>query len=142
MSDTHYGTYAEYKGYTTPLVRDKHIRRLNAEFWAPMACTTEMSVLEIGCGTGLFLAYLSARGVENFTGIDSDPALQGVIPEPVAGRFRVAEAAGGDQQHALGLAMAAGDPAFQPVQRINNADQFCHSLDTRRSIGGVGFLFD
>ncbi len=117
MSDTHYGTYAEYKGYTTPVVRDKHIRRLDAEFWAPMACTTEMSVLEIGCGTGLFLAYLSARGVENFTGIDSDPALQGVIPEPVAGRFRVAEAM-------AFLDQAASGPKFDRVVMFDVFEHF------------------
>lgn len=92
MSQTHYGTYADYKGYTTPVVRDKHIRRLDREFWVPMACTTETSVLEIGCGTGMFLAYLEAKGVRDFTGIDSDPALQSVVPESVAARFRVADA--------------------------------------------------
>jgi len=117
MSDTHYGTYSEYKGYTTPVVRDKHLRRLDAEFWTPTACTTEMSVLDIGCGTGLFLAYLAAKGVRKFTGIDSDLNLQGILPETVAGRFRVAEVTGF-------LDEAAGGPKFDRVVMLDVFEHF------------------
>jgi cyclopropane fatty-acyl-phospholipid synthase-like methyltransferase len=31
--------------------------------------TAQHSVLELGCGTGLFLAYLEAKGVAKFTGM-------------------------------------------------------------------------
>jgi cyclopropane fatty-acyl-phospholipid synthase-like methyltransferase len=46
-----------------------------------------MSCLEIGSGTGEFLAYLAGKGLVNFHGIDHDPALTDMqIPE-VSPRF-------------------------------------------------------
>jgi len=44
-------------------------------------------VLEVGCGTGQFLAYLAAKGVEDFVGIDADGGVRAAIPETAANRF-------------------------------------------------------
>ncbi len=84
-------SYHRFKNYVTPVVRDKHIRRLDREFWEPSGCESHMSVLDIGCGTGLFLAYLESKGVGDFLGIDADPGLKPFIPEPVRDRFLVTD---------------------------------------------------
>ncbi|MDA8229905.1 MAG: class I SAM-dependent methyltransferase [Magnetospirillum sp.] len=82
-----YGSYASYKKYATPEIGPKHIRRFDTDIWRPGACAADMRFLEIGCGTGAFLAYLAAKGVTDFVGIDHDPALAAVIPETVRDRF-------------------------------------------------------
>ncbi len=91
MSDVLLRTYRDYKGYTTPVLKPKHAARFEAEFWLPLECRPEMAVLEVGCGTGLFLAYLASKGVGDFLGIDLDPALSGFIPPGVASRFRAVD---------------------------------------------------
>ena len=48
-------------------------------------------MLELGCGTGAFLAYLAAKGVTDVVGVDHDPALAEIIPAPVRDRFRCAD---------------------------------------------------
>ncbi|MEK9725767.1 MAG: class I SAM-dependent methyltransferase [Rhodospirillaceae bacterium] len=88
----HYETYGRHKAYATPQVTDKHIRRLDREIWKPGGYRTNMAVLEIGCGTGLVMAYLHRKGVRSLTGIDQDAALADVVPEPVRGAFEVADA--------------------------------------------------
>jgi SAM-dependent methyltransferase len=91
VTEGFYATYDRFKGYATPALKTKHVRRYDAEFWRPAACAPGMAVLEVGCGTGLFLAYLRARGVADFLGLDHDPELAGHIPPEVADRFRVAD---------------------------------------------------
>ena len=86
-----YDSYSTHKSYSTPRLGAKHIKRLDREFWAPLACTPDMAVLELGCGTGLFLAYLKAKGVSRFTGVDHDPALADVVPEAVRGHLAISE---------------------------------------------------
>ena len=51
-----------------------------------------MAVLEIGCGTGLFLAYLQSKGVRDFLGIDRDPALAEHIPSGLLQHVRTCDA--------------------------------------------------
>jgi len=83
-----YGSYASYKNYQPPELGPKQRRRFDAEIWRPAGCDAAMRFLEIGCGTGAFLAYLAAKGVADFVGIDHDPALAEVIPANVRDRFR------------------------------------------------------
>ncbi|CAA7611666.1 cyclopropane-fatty-acyl-phospholipid synthase family protein [Magnetospirillum sp. UT-4] len=83
-----YGSYASYKGYVTPALGTKQMRRFDALVWDPGECRADMRFLEIGCGTGAFLAYLAAKGCGEFLGIDHDPALAAVIPETARDRFR------------------------------------------------------
>lgn len=87
-----YDTYASYKGYRTPTIDAKLIRRFDAEIWLPAACTAEMSFLEVGCGTGAFLGYLAAKGVARRVGIDHDPALAEIVPAEVRADFRHGDA--------------------------------------------------
>ena len=47
-----------------------------------------MSFFEIGCGEGRVLAYLVAKGVENFIGIDPDNVSSDAVPHPVAVHYR------------------------------------------------------
>jgi len=82
-----YDGYAGFKAYSTPVLKPKHTARFDRDFWRPTGCNPDMSVLEVGCGTGLFLAYLKEKGVGDFIGIDKDPELAARIPEQVAERF-------------------------------------------------------
>ena len=86
-----YRTYGDFKGYSTPVVKAKHIKRLDREVWMPASFDVGHSVLELGCGTGLFLAYLHAKGLEDFVGVDLDPKLADVVPEAVRSRFQAAD---------------------------------------------------
>ena len=83
-----YATYDQFKDYVTPRLAAKHVRRLDAQFWTPGACSAHMAVLEVGCGTGLFLDYLREKGVAEFLGIDRDEALKAYVPAAVAENFR------------------------------------------------------
>lgn len=82
-----YSSYADYKGYQTPQVGRKEIARFDAEIWYPAQCSPYDSFLEIGSGTGAFLAYLATKKVTRFQGLDHDPALAEVVPEAVRGNF-------------------------------------------------------
>lgn len=84
-ADPFYAVYSRYKNYVTPVVRPKHVRRWDREVWRPAGFHAGMSVLEVGCGTGPFLAYLHAKGLTDIVGVDHDPALADVVPAAVRG---------------------------------------------------------
>jgi len=110
-----YGTYASYKGYRTPELGPKHMRRFDDEIWGPAECRADMSFLEIGCGTGAFLAYLAAKGVKSFLGIDHDPALAQVVPEAARAHFACRD-----------LRDVLADPATEPLDRVVALDVMEH----------------
>jgi len=87
VSNDFYSSYSLYKNYTTPTLSQKDITRFDHEVWNPAKFTTDMKCLEIGCGTGMFLLYLSSKGVQNFKGLDHDEALKSVQPQEVRERF-------------------------------------------------------
>lgn len=60
-----------------PRLKTKHLTQFDREFLHLSGATPDMSVLEIGCGTGIFLRYLQARGFADVVGLDSD---QGLVP--------------------------------------------------------------
>jgi 2-polyprenyl-3-methyl-5-hydroxy-6-metoxy-1,4-benzoquinol methylase len=91
MTSRFYESYSRFKSYSTPVLKAKHAARFEHDFWQPVACETTHSVLEIGCGTGLFLLYLRKKGVKNFLGIDLDPALSSVMPSEVQENFKVVD---------------------------------------------------
>jgi SAM-dependent methyltransferase len=58
-----------------PVLKTKHLHQFDREFLRSSGASPDMSVLEIGCGTGIFLRYLAKRGFNRVTAIDSDPEL-------------------------------------------------------------------
>ncbi len=80
-----YTVYDSYKSYRRPVLKPKHIRWYDREFWNPTACSPSMSILEIGSGTGEFLEYLKFKGVERFLGVEQDArAVEVMAPELAA----------------------------------------------------------
>jgi SAM-dependent methyltransferase len=86
-----YGSYQDFKDYRRPSLGRKQIARFDAECWTPMAMAPGQAVLEIGCGTGLFLAYLKAKGVSELIGIDVDGAVADHLPEGTRPYFRAGD---------------------------------------------------
>ena len=50
-----------------------------------------MSVLELGCGNGLFLRFLENLGVDDFIGVDGDPRIMEEIPVELTSSVRIAD---------------------------------------------------
>ncbi len=76
-----YSTYEKHREYVFPDIGKKHIRDFRINFWANCDFHSNMSVLEIGCGTGLFLKFLETQGISNFYGIDADEKVLEFMPE-------------------------------------------------------------
>lgn len=73
------------------ILKGKHIRQFNKDFVEASEFGFGMSVLELGCGNGLFLRFLTHLGVENFAGIDGDPRVLDEVPAKLAERVTIAE---------------------------------------------------
>jgi len=65
-------------------LKKKHIRQYDKEFLRFSNAKPNMSILEIGCGTGIFSRYLLKKGFDNVVCMDSDerlaPALTNLDP--------------------------------------------------------------
>lgn len=64
-----------------PQIKKKHLAQFDREFLHLSEADPSMSVLEIGCGTGIFLRYLKARGFSDVVGLDSDAGLAPVLDD-------------------------------------------------------------
>jgi len=82
-----YESYSAYKSYQPVSLNAKDISRFDAEIWHPANFEREMRCLEIGAGTGVFLSYLSTKGMSEFYGIDRDPALKSIQLPEIRGKF-------------------------------------------------------
>lgn len=82
-----YQVYDQHRTYVRAEVRPKHIRNFDEQFWVPAEALSSHSVLELGTGTGLFLAYLLAKGCTDLAGVDGDAAVVDYMPEAVAACF-------------------------------------------------------
>jgi SAM-dependent methyltransferase len=89
--DRFYASYASYKRYQTPAIKAKQITWYDREFWSPVRCTPETSVLELGCGLGEFLLYLRSKGVVRFLGIDMDADAVAAAAPAIAAQIRRAD---------------------------------------------------
>ncbi len=87
-----YKSYKNFKTYATPILKTKHIRQFDLDFWLPSEARTDMSFLELGCGEGLFLTYLHHKGAKNITGVDHDASLKKFIPPRVQSAFKAQDA--------------------------------------------------
>ena len=56
-------------------LKQKHIRQYDEEFLKFTNAVPDMSILEIGCGTGIFSRYLLEKGFTNVVCLDSDERL-------------------------------------------------------------------
>ncbi|MBT7953762.1 MAG: methyltransferase domain-containing protein [Rhodospirillaceae bacterium] len=79
-----YQVYDQHRTYVKAEIRKKHIRNYDDQYWRPAQGSASHSVLELGTGVGLFLAYLKAKGVNKFTGIDSDPKVKEYMPQEIS----------------------------------------------------------
>ena len=84
-----YKTYPEHREYVSPQIRKKHRRDFGKNIWEPCGFKPGISVLEIGCGTGLFLAYIEGSGIVDFVGIDSDPKVLDYMPETLSENVQI-----------------------------------------------------
>lgn len=85
-----YAACAPDRTYAAATPKRKHRRQFDEQVWRPAACSTDHAFLELGCGTGLFLAYLRQRGVADFLGIDSEPRVIAHMPEALHPHVRIA----------------------------------------------------
>ncbi len=85
-----YAVYATHRTYVRAEVRKKHVAEFTRNIWAPAKLSAETRVLELGCGVGLFLAYLQEMGVREFTGVEMDPNVRDYMPEQIAARVEAA----------------------------------------------------
>jgi cyclopropane fatty-acyl-phospholipid synthase-like methyltransferase len=79
-----YQVYDSHRTYVNAEIRKKHIRNYDEQIWYPAALMPSHSVLELGTGTGLFLAYLAAKGVHKFQGVDNDPKVIDYMPKSIS----------------------------------------------------------
>ncbi len=86
-----YAIYPEFRRYDPPILKRKHVRQFDEEFWNRAACRPDMSFLEIGSGCGQFLAYLQQKGVHDFQGIDLDAAVLDVMPDSLKPHLAIAD---------------------------------------------------
>lgn len=71
--------YKKVRDVSVIEVSPKHIRQFDKEFLAFTQANQSMEVLDIGCGSGLFLRYLLHRGFNFVTGIDHDENLRDAL---------------------------------------------------------------
>jgi 2-polyprenyl-3-methyl-5-hydroxy-6-metoxy-1,4-benzoquinol methylase len=81
---------SERQGEGTVL-KKKHIRQYRKDFVEASAFTPGMSVLELGCGNGLFLKFLKHIGVVDFLGVDGDSRVREDMPPELARHLAIAD---------------------------------------------------
>lgn len=81
-----YDVYDKHRTYVQAEVRRKHIAEFGRNLWQPAGFRPEHRVLELGCGVGLFLAFLQAKGVVDFQGVEMDAKARDFMPASIADR--------------------------------------------------------
>jgi len=90
ISATPFYTAYQRQGQGTRLKR-KHIRQYSPDFMAASGGQPGMSVLELGCGNGLFLRFLDQAGLRDVQGVDGDPRVLDEIPHGLRARVTIAD---------------------------------------------------
>ncbi|MBF0326243.1 MAG: class I SAM-dependent methyltransferase [Alphaproteobacteria bacterium] len=78
------------KGQGTVL-KKKHVRQYMKDFVEASSFKPGMSVLELGCGNGLFLRFLDSIGVTDFEAVDGDSRVLGEIPEHLKDKVSISD---------------------------------------------------
>ena len=112
-----YDTYAEFREYVVPEIRKKHLRQFRQNYWKNCEFFKGMSVLEVGCGTGLFLKYLETEGITDFFGIDKDPHIIQILPNELLNKVEVVDV---DEY----LNVLSADKAFDRILLIDVLEHF------------------
>lgn len=81
-----YSVYDRHRTYVRAEVRAKHLREFGRNLWRPGEFQPGHRVLELGCGVGLFLAYLERMGVKEFVGVEMDAKARDFMPPSIAER--------------------------------------------------------
>jgi len=79
--------FADHKTQAYKDIRDrsainidaKHVRQFDREFLAFACAEPTMSVLDVGCGAGLFLQYLKHRGFRDVVAVDYDEHMRAAL---------------------------------------------------------------
>lgn len=71
--------YKALRDRSSVMLKKKHMRQYDREFQSISCADSSMSVLEIGCGTGIFLRYLERRGYRRIVAVDTDENLSGAL---------------------------------------------------------------
>ena len=90
-SEDFYSVYDRHRTYVRSEARKKHVRDFTRNVWIPGGFSKDMSVLEIGCGTGLFLSFLVRMGIDECLGIEQDGKVLDFATEEIARRIVIGD---------------------------------------------------
>lgn len=76
-----------------PALKAKHLKQFDREFLRASGAEPHMAVLEIGCGTGIFLRYLGKRDFTRVTAVESDAGLAPVLDDITGAQIRFEDGA-------------------------------------------------
>jgi|TARA_B100001964_G_scaffold45735_1_gene50931 cyclopropane fatty-acyl-phospholipid synthase-like methyltransferase len=81
-----YSVYDKHRTYVRAEVRKKHLAEFGRNLWTPAGFSRGHRVLELGCGVGLFLAFIEAKGVRDFYGVEMDEKAMEFMPTSIRER--------------------------------------------------------
>jgi cyclopropane fatty-acyl-phospholipid synthase-like methyltransferase len=73
--------YKSHRNRSSTTYKKKHLAQYNREFSDLTHASSTMSVLEVGCGTGIFLRYLEACQYREIVGVDIDKNLAAALED-------------------------------------------------------------
>jgi len=72
-------------------LKKKHVRQFEIDFVKRSEYQPSLSVLELGCGNGLFLQFLQSIGSTDFKGIDGDPRVLDEMSESIGKHVQISD---------------------------------------------------
>ncbi|MBI2585492.1 MAG: class I SAM-dependent methyltransferase [Rhodospirillales bacterium] len=81
--------YKDFRDRSAITLGTKHIRQFDRVFLAFASAEPTMSVLDVGCGAGLFLQYLKHRGFRDVIAVDYDENLRAALADIEQAGFAV-----------------------------------------------------
>ncbi|MDA8232072.1 MAG: class I SAM-dependent methyltransferase [Magnetospirillum sp.] len=78
-----YTVYDRHRTYVYAEIRRKHLAEFGRNIARPAEFRPTHRVLELGCGVGLFLAYLQAIGIKDFVGVEMDVKAKDFMPPAI-----------------------------------------------------------
>lgn len=73
--------YQSFRERSAVTFKKKHEKQYDREFASLTRADASMSVLEIGCGTGLFLRYLEKKGYRRIVAVETDEGLRDALKD-------------------------------------------------------------